>query len=72
MAWRKACSPQLLRDTHDSATGTWVGFEFGVGGRLRFAVDFDFRFEGDVAIGDLVEVELVDSGPNSLEARLAQ
>ena len=29
-------------------------------------------FEGDVAIGDLVEVELVDSGPNSLEARLAQ
>jgi len=25
-----------------------------------------------VAIGDLVEVELVDSGPNSLEARLAQ
>ncbi|MDB2694160.1 tRNA (N6-isopentenyl adenosine(37)-C2)-methylthiotransferase MiaB [Erythrobacter sp.] len=27
-------------------------------------------FEGDVAIGDLVEVELLEAGPNSLSARL--
>ena len=29
-------------------------------------------FEGDVAIGDLVEVELVEAGPNSLSARLRE
>jgi hypothetical protein len=31
-----------------TAPGTWVGLEFGLGGRLRFAMDFDFRFESDV------------------------
>jgi tRNA-2-methylthio-N6-dimethylallyladenosine synthase len=30
------------------------------------------HFTGDVAIGDLVEVELVEAGPNSLHARLLQ
>jgi len=29
-------------------------------------------FEGDVAIGDLVEVELVEAGPNSLAGLLRQ
>ncbi len=29
-------------------------------------------FEGDVAIGDLVEVELLEAGPNSLSARLRE
>jgi tRNA-2-methylthio-N6-dimethylallyladenosine synthase len=28
------------------------------------------HFIGDAAIGDLVEVELVEAGPNSLSARL--
>jgi tRNA-2-methylthio-N6-dimethylallyladenosine synthase len=29
-------------------------------------------FEGDAGIGDLVEVELAEAGPNSLAARLLQ
>ena len=29
-------------------------------------------FEGDAAIGDLVEVELVDAGPNSLAGRVLE
>jgi tRNA-2-methylthio-N6-dimethylallyladenosine synthase len=30
------------------------------------------HFIGDAAIGDLVEVELLEAGPNSLAARLLQ
>ncbi len=29
-------------------------------------------FEGDVGIGDLVQVELVEAGPNSLAGRLRE
>ncbi|MEP6868778.1 MAG: MiaB/RimO family radical SAM methylthiotransferase, partial [Novosphingobium sp.] len=54
---------QVLIDRHGRQPGQWLGKTPW----LQSAY-----FTGDGAIGDLVEVELLEAGPNSLSARLVQ
>ncbi len=52
---------EVLIDRHGRKPGQWLG---------KSPWLQSVWFEGDVAIGDLVEVELVEAGPNSLAGRL--
>jgi tRNA-2-methylthio-N6-dimethylallyladenosine synthase len=52
---------QVLIDRHGRKPGQWLG---------KSPWLQSVWFAGDVAIGDLVEVELVEAGPNSLAGRL--
>ena len=52
---------QVLVDRHGRKPGQWLG---------KSPWLQSVYFEGDVAIGDLVEVELIEAGPNSLAGRI--
>ncbi|MFM6829755.1 MAG: TRAM domain-containing protein, partial [Novosphingobium sp.] len=54
---------QVLIDRKGKLPGQWLG---------KSPWLQSVHFEGDVAIGDLVEVELVQAGPNSLSGRLLE
>ena len=52
---------QVLVERHGRQDGQWLG---------KSPWLQSVHFTGDVAIGDLVEVELIEAGPNSLSGRL--
>jgi tRNA-2-methylthio-N6-dimethylallyladenosine synthase len=56
---------QVLVERHGRREGQWLGKSPWLQS-VYFANDLG----GDVAIGDLVEVELVEAGPNSLRGAL--
>jgi tRNA-2-methylthio-N6-dimethylallyladenosine synthase len=58
---------EVLIERHGRKPGQWLGKS-----PWLQSVHFANAPGGDVAIGDLVEVELTDAGPNSLSARLLQ